>query len=153
MFFPFFKKKSNIFSKAQQEAIVAAIRNTERQTSGEVRVYVETNNPFMDPLDRAKEIFFQMKMQETENRNAVLIYIAHKDRELAIFADQGIYDRAGADFWNHAVKGMLQQFSSNNIVDGLINCIGAVGESLRTHFPYDSDTDKNELPDDIIFGK
>jgi uncharacterized membrane protein len=28
-----------------------------------------------------------------------------------------------------------------------------IGEALTTHFPYDNDTDKNELPDQIVFGK
>jgi hypothetical protein len=27
-----------------------------------------------------------------------------------------------------------------------------IGDALHTHFPFDNDTDKNELPDDIVFG-
>jgi uncharacterized membrane protein len=28
-----------------------------------------------------------------------------------------------------------------------------IGEALHQHFPFDNDTDKNELPDEIVFGK
>ena len=55
--FPFFKKKE-FFSVDQKERIVAAIKSMEQQTSGEIRVYVESNNPMVNPVDRAGQIFF-----------------------------------------------------------------------------------------------
>ena len=82
--FPFFKKKE-FFTADEKERIVEAIRLAERETSGEVRVFVESKNPFMDPIDRAAEIFFKLKMDKTDQRNAVLVYLAMKDRQLAIF--------------------------------------------------------------------
>ena len=149
--FPFFKKKQ-FFSAEQQERIVSAIRAMEHQTSGEIRVFVEHKNPFVDPVDRARQVFFKLQMERTESRNAVLLYIATRHRQLALYGDEGIYTVTGADFWNQAVKYMVSHFKGDDICEGLVKCIQQVGETLKEKFPYNSDTDKNELPDDIVFG-
>ena len=150
----FLKPKHQRFFLPEEEAkIVNAIRVAEQETSGEIRLYVESKNRFVDPLDRAAEIFLQLKMTETVNRNAVLVYVAIKHRELAVFADEGIYNKAGQQFWNNAVHGMLSEFRKDNYAEGLVEVIHKIGESLKTHFPYDASTDKNELPDDIVFGR
>ena len=107
----------------------------------------------MDPVDRAKEIFFQLKMQNTKERNAVLFYIAMDHRELALFADEGIYQRVGAAYWNNAVNNMVAYFTKENISNGIGTCVQQIGETLKKEFPYNTTTDKNELPDDIVFGK
>jgi uncharacterized membrane protein len=150
--FPLFKKKE-FFSANDKEQIVAAIRMAEKETSGEIRVFVESKNSFVDPIDRAAEIFFKLKMQNTEHRNAVLLYIAIKDKELALFGDEGIYVKAGTAYWNNAVKNMIAQFTKDNISNGIEQCIRQIGETLKEKFPYIPSEDKNELPDDIVFGK
>jgi uncharacterized membrane protein len=150
--FPLFKKKE-FFPPQEKEQIVQAIRNAEKQTSGEIRVFVESKNAFVDPIDRAAEIFFKLKMQNTEHRNAVLLYVATNDKQLALFADQGIYEKAGAEYWNNAVSNMLASFTEENISDGIEQCITQIGQTLKEKFPYEASTDKNELPDDIVFGK
>ncbi len=68
--------------------------HAEKETSGEVRLYIENKCRFVDPLDRAAEIFLQLKMNETANRNAVLVYVAKQHRQLAVFADEGIYNKS-----------------------------------------------------------
>lgn len=95
--FSFFKKK-DFFREEEKKQIVDAIRNAERRTSGEVRVFVESRCRYVDPLDRAAEIFFNLKMSETDDRNAVLLYIAMKDRQLAVFGDEGIHKKVGTDY-------------------------------------------------------
>jgi uncharacterized membrane protein len=150
--FSFFKKRV-FFSAADNAQIVEAIRLAEKQTSGEIRIYVESKNAYVDPIDRAAEVFFKLKMQKTEHRNAVLFYIAMDHRQLAIFADEGIYQKAGAEYWNHAVNLMISKFRKENISDGIEECVRMIGDTLKEKFPYDAATDKNELPDDIVFGK
>ncbi len=150
--FPFFKKKP-FFSQPEQTRIVDAIRIAEKETSGEIRLYVESHNPLVDPLERAAEIFFKLKMQETQHRNAVLLYIAMKDHELALFGDEGIHQKVGSDYWKNEVKKMLFEFGRQDIPTGIENCVMQIGQTLKETFPYETTTDKNELPDDIVFGK
>lgn len=146
-------KKKEFFSKEENGKIVESIRNAERSTSGEIRVFVESKCKFIDPLDRALEIFADLKMENTEDRNAVLLYVALKDRQLAVYADKGIHEKVGDWFWQEVVKTILSHFNKENYADGISQCITEIGEALQKNFPYNSDTDKNELPDEIIFGK
>ncbi|MDO9374754.1 MAG: TPM domain-containing protein [Bacteroidota bacterium] len=149
--FPFFKKP-DYFSAEEKARVVEAIRIAEKETSGEIRIYVEGKNPFMDPMDRAREIFTHLKMQNTEHRNAVLLYIAMKDHELALYGDEGIFNKVGAEYWHREVKAMIGKFSKDSIVSGIELCISDIGQTLKETFPYEANTDKNELPDDIVFG-
>lgn len=150
--FSLFKKKE-FFSAEEKERIITAIRSCEKETSGEIILFVEGRNPMVDPLDRAKQVFFKQNMQRTQYRNAVLLYIAVKDKELALYGDEGIHEKTFENYWAVAVKEMLEHFQEENIVDGIVHCISTVGKTLRDKFPYDKSTDKNELPDDIVFGR
>jgi uncharacterized membrane protein len=151
--FGFLTKKKDFFTEAEKKGIIEAISNSERRTSGEVRVFVESRCRYVDAIDRAAEIFFQLKMEKTDDRNAVLVYVAIKDRQLAVFGDEGIHEKVGDEYWNKEVKKMISIFNKENYAEGICKCVTDIGETLHYHFPYNKDTDKNELPDDIIFGR
>jgi uncharacterized membrane protein len=148
---PWRKKPKEFFSPADKALIVNAIRESEKRTSGEIRVYVESRCRFVEPLDRAVEVFFGLKMDKTDDRNAVLLYIAMKDRQMAVFGDQGIHEKMGTAFWQAEVKKMTAQFRSENYGQGIADIVKEIGIALAHYFPY-TDEDKNELPDDIVFG-
>jgi uncharacterized membrane protein len=150
--FSFFKKK-NFFTAEEQQLIIEAIQNAERMTSGEVRVFVESKCSYMDAIDRAAELFFQLEMQKTDDRNAVLLYVAMKDRQLAVFGDEGIHKKVGDEYWNTEVKKMISNFNRENYAAGIAEVVKDIGGALTKNFPFNNDTDKNELPDDIVFGK
>ena len=142
---PFLSKK-DFFSEEEKKLIVAAIRDAEQQTSGEIRVYVESHCRFVDPLDRAAEVFTILKMSETSARNAVLIYLAVKDRQMAILGDHGIHEKVGEVFWKKQVFQMLSQFQREHFAQAIARVIHDIGSALTLHFPYDRATDVNELP-------
>lgn len=142
-----------MLNPAEQEQIVTAIKAAERRTSGEIRVFVESRCRFVDPIDRAAEVFAGLNMQKTEARNGVLVYIALKDRQLALFGDKGIHEKVGSAFWNQQVSGILSHFNKADYGGGIAAVVAAIGEALYRHFPYDGENDNNELPDEIVFGK
>jgi len=147
------KKKAVFFTEAEQAALLDAIRQAEQRTSGEVRLYVESHCRFMDPVDRATELFARLRMTETKDRNATLIYLAVKDHQVAVVGDTGIHEKVGQPYWEEEVNKMLLEFRAEHLAEGLKQCILDIGEALHQHFPYDKETDKNELPDEIIFGR
>ena len=147
------KKKKEFFTPEEKQQLVDAIQKAEQRTSGEIRVFVESKCRFVDALDRAQEIFFKLKMHETKDRNATLIYVAVKDKQAAVFGDEGIHQKVGQKYWEEEVNKMLVEFKKQHLADGLIGCIADIGQALHQHFPYDRDTDKNELPDEIVFGR
>ncbi|MFT3747459.1 MAG: TPM domain-containing protein [Agriterribacter sp.] len=149
----FSSRIKHFFSPEENQRIVAAIREAERLTSGEIRIYIESHCRFVDPVDRAVELFYGLKMEKTELRNGVLLYVAIRDHQLAIFGDEGIHKKVGDTFWNEEVKHILSEFNAAHFCEGIIQIVTEVGAALHEHFPFDAHTDKNELPDEIVFGK
>ena len=134
--------------------MVEAIRAAESRTTGEIRVFVEPRCAYVDAMDRAKELFAQLGMEATERRNAILLYLATEDHQFAIFGDREIYARAGGPtFWQEAAAGLQRDLRAGAMEDGLCRCIETLGRALAQHFPYDPAVTKNELPDEIVFGK
>lgn len=150
--FGLFRTTQQHFSEADEQRIVEAIRAAEMRTSGEIRIYIESRCRFVDPVDRAAEVFFGLQMEKTADRNGVLLYFAMKDRQLAIFGDEGIHRIVGTLFWNGEVAKILSEFRSDHHADGIIGIVQDIGAVLQEKFPYHSE-DKNELPDNIIFGR
>ncbi|HVZ25828.1 MAG TPA: TPM domain-containing protein [Sediminibacterium sp.] len=149
----FRRKPVSYFSEAEKAQIQAAIQEAEKATSGEIRVFIESRCRFVDPVWRARELFPKLRMHATASRNGVLVYLAMQDRQLAVYGDEGIHQKVGDAFWNASVQQMLQHFNKQNYTAGLCGIILEIGQALSMHFPYDPDTDTNELPDEIVFGK
>lgn len=149
-----FKNKTTpVFSATETDELVKTIRESERKTSGEIRVFVERRCRYVDALDRAKQIFSCLEMEKTKLRNGVLFYLAIEDRQLAIFADTGIHQIVGNDYWHQVVEKLLRSIRSDHLITGLKSAIVETGNILGAHFPYQKGIDKNELPDEIVFGK
>ncbi|GEL09645.1 TLP18.3, Psb32 and MOLO-1 founding protein of phosphatase [Flavobacterium glycines] len=140
----------DFLTQAEEQEIVEAIRIAEKETSGEIRVHIEKTTS-LNPFDRAKEIFHELRMDETELKNGVLIYIAVDDKKFAICGDKGINDIVENDFWDCTKEIMLNHFKSNNFKQGLIDGILRAGEKLKTHFPW-TEGDTNELSNEISKG-
>jgi len=149
----FKKTAAYSFSKEDKALIVSAINKAELKTSGEIRVYIESKCKTSDALNRVKALFDKLEIAETKERNGVLIYVALKTKKLAIYGDVGIYEKVGKDFWEKKVNNMIHYFNKQDYVVGISTVVEEVGEALRTFFPFDEQTDTNELPNDIVFGK
>ncbi len=132
------------------EQIVSAIREAEKNTSGEIRVHAEFHCK-VEPMQRAIEVFNELEMHKTAARNGVLIYVAITDHVFAIIGDEGINKVVGDNFWCEAKDEMLVHFKRNEIAEGICKGVLLTGEKLKAFFPYSND-DKNELSDEISFG-
>lgn len=140
-----------LFTKAEKEKIVAAIKSAELKTSGEIQVHLE-NHCKGDVLDRAADVFEMLKMHKTKLRNGVLFYLAVADHKFAILGDGGINAVVPDDFWENIKSEMIKHFKEGQFTSGLIRGIEMSGQALQAHFPYDADSDENELSDEISFG-
>ena len=151
--FSLFRRRP-ILKKDAQHKVVECIKEAESKTSGEIRVFIEHRCEYMDAMHRAQEIFLNLGMDKTQARNAIIVYVAVTDRQFALFGDIAIYEKAGGEeFWKSAAAKLTGHLRKNNITEGLCNCIYELGTALATHFPYDPSIKKNELPDEIVFGK
>jgi len=149
-----FGKNKQPLNKEEQEKVVAAIQEAEKNTTGELRVFMESRCAYVDAMERAKEVFAELGMTETERRNAVLVYMAYDDHQFAILGDKEIYEQAGgAEFWKHAAHIFREHLRNGEMAQGFVACINELGAALAKHFPFDPAITKNELPDEIVFGK
>lgn len=138
------------FTQENKQRIVDAIREAELNTSGEIRVHIE-NKCSGEVLDRAVDVFHELKMEQTRQRNGVLLYVAIKSHKVAIIGDEGVNAVVPDDFWNGIIDRAVKQFAQGQYAEGIAEAVTAVGEVLKQHFPYRND-DINELPDEISFG-
>ncbi|MBW6490279.1 MAG: TPM domain-containing protein [Lentimicrobium sp.] len=140
----------NFFSKEQQDDIKQAILDAELNTSGEIRVHIETKCPG-DVLERGAYIFKKLHMNETEQLNGVLFYISIRNRSFAIIGDSGINAVVPEDFWESTKSLIINHFREGKFTEGVVAGIQEAGLQLKKHFPFQSE-DKNELSDEISFG-
>ena len=141
---------SEYFSREEKQAIVDAIRDAEKHTSGEIRVYFEHSTKNMPVLDRAYRAFQKLRMGETAEGNAVLFYVAFGDHECAILGGAGIHARVGDTFWKEELEILKYHFRQDEYVLGLQTAIRLAGERMAEYYPNQPD-DVNELDDEIYF--
>ena len=125
---------SEFFGKENERLIKVAIEGAENQTSGEIRVHLESTCK-NDVLDRAAWLFKKLKMHETKERNGILIYLSINDRKFAIIGDLGINKVVPEGFWNQIKEKMIDHFSRGEFVPGIISGIEKTGEKLKKFFP------------------
>lgn len=147
----------DFMTSEEEAAIIDAIRAAEKNTSGEIRVHIEATskspetNKKIDAYDRAATVFDMLHMENTRQRNGVLIYIAVDDRTLVILGDQGINDMVDPFFWESTKDIIIGHFKNGDMKNGLVEGILKAGEQLKKYFPYNKG-DKNELSDEISIG-
>ncbi len=143
-------KEEYFLTKEEEQEIVDAICMAEKETSGEIRVHIEKTTS-IDAFDRAVEVFRELKMDETQLKNGVLIYLAVDNRAFIICGDKGINDVVQDDFWDVTKEAIADQFKNGNFKQGLIDGILRAGEQLKNYFPWE-EGDTNELPNEISKG-
>ncbi|MGQ0286087.1 TPM domain-containing protein [Pasteurellaceae bacterium 22721_9_1] len=138
------------FDKKQIEAAIAEL---EKNSSAELRVYIERHLPKNTLiLDRTLAVFKQLDMHETAAKNAVLIYIAYKDHQCSIIGDIGIHQFVGEQFWQQQCDLMISYFKQKQYTSGVVAAIEQIAGELTTYFPVQAD-DINELPNEVIINE
>jgi len=137
-------------TKEQEQTLIKTIKVAEKNTSGEIRVHIEKISE-KPPMDRALEVFHFLKMNETELKNGVLLYVAIESKQFAIIGDEGIHKKVTDSFWDSTKEIVLSHFAKNEFAKGLELGILEVGEKLKNYFPYQPN-DTNELSDEISKG-
>ncbi|MEP2689722.1 TPM domain-containing protein [Maribacter dokdonensis] len=143
-------KVEEFLTAKEEQDIVNAILEAEKNTSGEIRVHIEAHTD-KDHYERAKEVFHLLKMDNTKQENGVLIYVAVHDKKFVICGDKGIDNVVPKDFWQTTRNSIQKHFEKGAFKEGLVAGVLKAGEELRSHFPWQSD-DTNELSNEISKG-
>ncbi|WP_047544944.1 TPM domain-containing protein [Psychroserpens sp. Hel_I_66] len=143
-------KVEDFLTANEEQEIIEAIRDAEKNTSGEIRIHIEKELK-VDAFERAMEVFHFLKMDNTKLQNGVLIYVAVDDKTFVIYGDKGINDVVPPNFWDSTKNVMQFHFKANRFKQGLIEGVLKAGKQLEQHFPW-VHGDINELPDEISKG-
>lgn len=143
-------KVEEFLSAAEEEDIVNAILEAEKNTSGEIRVHIEATAK-MDHFSRAQQVFHFLKMDNTKDENGVLLYVAVEDKKFVIYGDAGIDRVVPKGFWESTKEAISSHFKKGDFKQGIVEGVLMAGKELQAHFPWDQ-TDTNELSDAISKG-
>lgn len=143
------------FPQKTLELIEQEINASEAAHVGEIRFAVEcalSGPPLYGGLstrERAIDVFSQLRMWDTDQRNGVLIYLLLADRSVEIVADRGVHAKTGTSEWEKICHDMETEFHQGRFESGAIGGVRAVTHLLTQHFPSSS-ARKNELSDKVV---
>ena len=122
-------------------AIEEAIEQSETKHTAEIRVAIEVALDFRtmwglnSARERALEVFSELAVWDTAQRNGVLIYVLLAERDVEIVADSGFDGRVSKDEWQRVCTLIEREFAGARWRDGVLHGIEAATELLRREFP------------------
>jgi uncharacterized membrane protein len=143
------------FPRASLARIAAAITQGERRHSGEVCFAVESRYaPWAvfagrQVAVRAREVFGQLGVWDTQDNSGVLLYLQLAERRVEIVADRGIAARVGPEQWQALCAQFIEQMHAGPAEAAVLACVGRIHALLEAHFPAGEDNPR-EFPDDPI---
>ena len=122
-------------------AIEEAIEASEMKHRAEIRVAVEVALDLGDlwrlrsARERALEVFTELEVWNTVERNGVLIYVLIAERDVEIVADRGLDGRVTNDEWRHVCSLIESQLAAGRWRDGILVGVEAATALLAREFP------------------
>ncbi|QBE62699.1 TPM domain-containing protein [Pseudoduganella lutea] len=143
------------FPEKTLAAIAAAIADGEQRHRAEVRLVVEPALPFGAALDgmsnreRARALFAQYGVWDTEENCGVLIYVNLADHAVDIVADRNVGRRIADTEWQAVCGTMTAAYKRGEFAEGTVAALNQLADLLQRHFPSDGSR-PNQLPDEAV---
>lgn len=143
----------HFFSDDDFLRISSKISESEKITSGEIRVSIKEKRSFFDRNKNLREIvekeFYRLNMHQTRDKTGVLLYFLLGERQFFILADHGINEKVDSNTWEILSREIRHDFNDGNFTEGILKGIHKIGMLLSRHFPIKSD-DTNELTNKVV---
>lgn len=136
-------------TKAETDAVNAAVREAERSACAEVKV-VLVRHCWGSLKTKAHRIFKDLGLDKTKQRNCVLLVLVVTNREFLIYGDEGIHEKVGPDFWSDVRDDLAEAFRQDRFGEGIAHGVRRIGEKLAHYFPLQQD-DIDEVSNEIIY--
>lgn len=114
--------------------IVAAIREAEKKTTGQIRVFI-SHKHVEDPVAVAQEEFLRSGMDKSPEQNNVLIFVAPRSHKFAVIGDESVHAKCGDEFWRTLADAMSGYFRKSEFTAGIVHGVQKAGQLLAEHFP------------------
>jgi len=116
------------------DTLVAAIRDAEKKTSGQIRVLI-SHKSVADPVAAANKEFTRLGLAKLLDRNGVLIFVTPRSRKFAVIGDAGVHAKCGDSFWQELAQAMTGYFRKSEFTEGIAHGVRKAGDLLAEHFP------------------
>lgn len=140
---------NSFLTEQQMASLVEAIKTAENHSTGEIRIHIDSVTESGN-AKKAVDVFKDLGMQYTKERNAVLFHVNFEQKYLTIIGDEGIHEKVHQSFWDQLHDKTTGQFAKGNYFEGLRHAVLETGLELKTYFPT-GDENRDELPNEITF--
>ncbi len=143
----------NYFSDDDFLRVSNKIKESEKTTSGEIRVAIKDHKHLLDYRKSIRHLaekeFYKLNMHATRDKTGILLFLLLKEKQFYILADQGIHEKVGDETW-HKIRDEIQhKFKEGHFSEGILWGIEHVGQVLTKHFPIKPD-DVNEISNEVV---
>ena len=143
------KNPKKFLSDDELYRVITKIEAAESMTSAEIKLII-VKHCLTSIKRKALKLFKKFELDQSVQRNCVLILLVTTNRQFLIYGDEGIHEKVGQDFWEEIEESITMKFKENKMGDGLSAGIHLIGTRLAHYFPFQFD-DVNEISDDVVF--
>ena len=141
--FFFMPATKRYFNQQDQQAITQAVEQAEHGHVGEIQVVIEGHIPCsqayrQDAKMRARELFAELGVWDTEFNSGVLLYINLCEQSVEIVIDRGIQKATQQHAWDNICQQLLNQMRQQAYRQAVVDAVIAIGDVL--HQFYDQKT-------------
>ena len=127
-------RPKKFINQLPHDTLVAAIRDAEKKTSGQIRVLI-SHKSVADPVAAANKEFTRLGLAKLLDRNGVLIFVTPRSRKFAVIGDAGVHAKCGDSFWQELAQAMTGYFRKSEFTEGIAHGVRKAGDLLAEHFP------------------
>ena len=144
---------SRRFPAALLDELAAAVAAGERSHRGEICFAIESRlSPLaviegLDAGTRARQVFTQLHVWDTECNSGVLFYVLMAERRIEIVTDRGIAAKVAAGEWDTICACVRECYARGEWREGSLAGVAAANALLQRHFPGGGDNPAGELID------
>lgn len=98
---------------------------------------------------KAKESFMMLDLHQTDNHQAVMIFVSLFEHYVEIIVDDGVSDKLSNNIWQEIIDKFTTDVKNGDFENGYLKAIESIRGILKTEFPRNDDS-KTILPNRLI---
>lgn len=98
---------------------------------------------------KARQLFTEHGISQTEQRSGMLLFVSFFEKQAVILPDTGISELVEEQQWREIVQGMTSSLRQGKKTEAICEAIRACGQLLADSGLQKTDSDHNELSDEL----
>lgn len=115
--------------------ILEVLKHLETQTRVPIHVHLSHSLLGLNLSRKARVLFSRLKLDQSEERIAILILIQIRKRKFVILSDQVLHQKIGQAYWDELSKNFRRDLHFTHFDNALLLFLKTLGITLAWHFP------------------